>query len=318
MNLADDIKQKAIDLGFDLVGIADGSPIDRADVERLAAWVDAGCAGQMQYMHQNLDKRTDPGKLLEGAQSVIVVGVNYKPAPSLPVNHPSHLIGHVAPYAQYEDYHRFIKKLLRKLTDFLISATGPGLKFKICTDSAPILERALAVRAGLGFIGRNHALINPKLGPQIFLGEIITNLELAADRPIDARCPKCDKCLSACPTGGLRPDGRFDSTKCISYLTIEYDGDIPADLAEKIGNHLFGCSECLLACPYQQNAPSRRNGEFTYYADRAGLDLDEILALTEDEYETRFAGSPLLRAGLARLKRNAQICLKNLSNSRAK
>jgi epoxyqueuosine reductase len=314
MNLANDIKQKATDLGFDLVGITDASPIDLADVERLTRWLEGGCAGQMQYMHRNLDKRLNPAKLLPGAQSVIVVGLNYKPRSPYPDAKQSQSLGLVAAYAQYEDYHPFIKKQLRKFVDFIAGLTGTGLKFKICVDSEPLLERALAVRAGIGFIGRNHALINPKLGPQIFLGEIITNLELSPDKPIDACCLKCDKCLSACPTGALQPDGRFDTTKCISYLTIEYDGDIPADLAEKIGSHVFGCSECLLACPYQQNAPPRRNGEFTYYADRAGLDLDEILALTEDKYETRFAGSPLLRSGLAQLKRNAHICLNNLSN----
>jgi len=311
MNLADDIKQKALDLGFDLVGITDASPIDRQDVERLTAWLDAGCAGQMQYMYRNLDKRTNPAKLLEGAQSVVVVGLNYKPPNTPPSSVP---IGHIAPYAQYEDYHRFIKKKLRKLTDFLVSKAGPCLKFKICTDSAPVLERALAVRAGLGFIGKNHALTNPRLGPQIFLGEIITNLELTPDKPVAACCSKCDKCLAACPTGCLQPDGRFDAAKCISYLTIEYAGDIPADLAAKIGSHLFGCSDCLLACPYQQNAPPCKNTQFAYYADRTAFNPDEILGLTDEEFEIRFADSPLLRPGLAQLKRNAHICLKNLSN----
>jgi epoxyqueuosine reductase len=221
-------------------------------------------------------------------------------------------IGRVAAYACYEDYHPFIKKRLRKLVDFITETTGHGLKFKICVDSEPILERALAVRAGLGFIGRNHALVNPRLGPQILLGEIITNLELTADKPVVESCPKCDKCVSACPTGALKPDGSFDATKCISYLTIESKTEIPADLASKIGTHLFGCAECLSACPYQQNAPTCDNKEFVFHPDRAELNLQEVIELTEEQFQSRFTGSPLLRPGLAHLKQVAQICLRNV------
>ncbi|MHC4314032.1 MAG: tRNA epoxyqueuosine(34) reductase QueG [Planctomycetota bacterium] len=179
-------------------------------------------------------------------------------------------------------------------------------------DSVPLAERTLAARAGLGFIGKNHMLINPTLGPQICLGEIITSLKLQTDEPIADSCRSCNKCIEACPTGALRTDGQFDANKCISYLTIEYKGQIPADLAERTGVRLFGCDECVLACPYQENAPICNNTHFKYYNDRARLDLGRILNLTEADFEAEFADSPIKRLGLERLKRNAQICLANI------
>jgi len=318
MTLTEQIKQKAIEIGFDLVGITDTSPIPSDQVNHLIGWLNAGHAGRMTWMHRNLDKRTNPTKLLPGAQSVIVVGLNYKPRAEdggQRTDSRGRRTGRVAAYARYEDYHPFIKKQLRKLVDFIVGLAGPGLKFKICVDSAPLLERALAIRAGLGFIGKNHALINPRLGPQILLGEILINLDLACPGNSLAgnHCQSCSKCLAACPTGALRPDGSFDATNCISYLTIESESEIPPELAPKIGNHLFGCSDCILACPYQHKAPPCANKEFTFYPDRAELNLNKILNLTEDQFRNKFSGSPILRAGLSHLKRVAQICLKNLS-----
>ena len=186
------------------------------------------------------------------------------------------------------------------------------MQFKICVDSSPLLERALAVRAGLGIIGKNRMLVNPRLGPQIFLGEIVTNIELDPDKPLKDSCPGCGKCVAACPTGALKQDGSFDATKCISYLTIEANTDVPAELAPKIGNHLFGCAECLLACPYQQKAPTCTNKGFVHHADRAELDLNDLLNLTEEQFKSQFVRSPILRPGLAHLKKIAGICIKNI------
>ena len=314
MNLADDIKQKAIDLGFDLVGITDASPIDARQTEFLADWLKSGCAGQMTYMHRNFEKRINPAGLLKSAQSVIVVGLNYKP-PRTKKEKPAQSVpmGRAANYAQYEDYHQFIKKRLRMLVVFIGSLIGTGFRFRICVDSAPLAERALAARAGLGFIGKNGMLINPEFGPQIFLGEIITSLKLQTDQPIKSDCSDCNNCADACPTGALRPDGRFDAGRCISYLTIEYKDRIPEGLAEKMGDRLFGCDECVLACPRQESSPARGNRQFKFYEDRAAFDLREILSLSEDDFESRFADSCLKRTGLQCLKRNAEICLKNIT-----
>jgi len=342
MSLTDDIKRKAIELGFDLVGITDASPIDNRQVELFNKWLASGFAAQMNYMHKNLETRINPGKLLKNAQSVIIVGLNYKPPRSnqSPDVAPT---GKVAIYAQYEDYHPFIKARLRRLTQFVSSLAGSGHRFKICVDSAPVAERALAARSSLGFIGRNHMLINPALGPQIFLGEIITTVELQYDQPThchserseaesrnllpetcaapaeqeriepaSSNCTNCTKCITVCPTGALRADGQFDANKCINYLTIEYKGTILPEAAEKIGDRLFGCDECVLACPHQQKAPVCRNKEFKFYADRAALSLEQILDMNERDFAAVFADSVIKRTGLASLKRNARICLANV------
>ncbi|MHC4335196.1 MAG: tRNA epoxyqueuosine(34) reductase QueG [Planctomycetota bacterium] len=326
MNPAKQIKQKALELGFDLVGITDALPIEAGQVKLLADWLDAGYAGRMGYMHRNFEKRICPAKLVEGARSVICLGLNYKPpAMSTKEGDVRGPAGRIANYAQYEDYHTFIRKQARKLADFVKSIVAGDIRFKVCVDSAPVAERALAQRAGLGFIGRNHTLINPELGPQIFLGEIITNVELQADKPISCHseqgeesllpievdCESCNKCVEACPTGALRSDGQFDAHRCISYLTIEHKGEIPGDLAVKIGDRLFGCDECILACPYQERAPASSNKHFRFYEDRAEMSLAEVLKLDQDSFEAKFADSVIKRLGLETLKRNARICLAN-------
>jgi epoxyqueuosine reductase len=315
MSLAQEIKQKAIELDFDLAGVTDTSPIDPEQVEFLTTWLRSGFAGRMDYMHKNLQKRIEPAQLLENAQSVIVVGLNYTPSKQKPkppdATNPT---GKVANYAQYEDYHPFIKKRLRKLIKFINSATNQHYEFRICVDSAPLAERALAVRAGIGFIGKNHILINPKLGCQIFLGEVITNLKLEPDEPTEVNCSNCNECIGACPTGALRTDGQFDANKCINYLTIEYKGQIPLELSKKIDTRLFGCDECILACPYQKDAPTCKNKQFKFYNDRASINLQEVLSLSADSFEAQFTDSPIKRLGLEGLKRNARICLANMTD----
>lgn len=314
MDLSAKIKQKAIDSGFDLVGITDASPLGAADCDYLQNWLNSGHAGQMAYMHRNLAKRLDPSKLLNTARSVIVTGLNYKPPTSekAAAKTPT---GKIANYAQYEDYHQFIKGRLFDLANYISSLAKRDLKFKICVDSAPIAERALAQRAGLGFIGKNHMLINPQFGPEILLGEIITDLKLKPDTPLEAECAACNKCIAACPTGALADDGRFDASKCISYLTIEHKGDIEQNLAVNIGDKLFGCDLCVSVCPHCVSAPLCSNKQFRFEPDLAEMDLNEILNMTDSDFENRFANSSLKRIGLQRLKRNANICLKNLSIS---
>jgi len=294
MSLSQEIKHKALELGFDLIGITDASPLNTEQVEMFTDWLKSGYAGQMSYLHRNFEKRTQPTELLENAQSIICVGLNYKP-PKLKPPDPTAPMGKIANYAQYEDYHPFIKKRLRKLSEFISSVTSQDHKFKICVDSAPLAERALAARAGLGFIGKNRMLINPKLGPQIFLGEIIMTLKLPTDEAITNNCSNCDKCIKACPTGALMPDG------------------ITPYLAEKIANRLFGCDDCVLACPCQEDAPVCKNKQFKFYNNRTKLDLSRILNLTQQNFDTEFDDSTIRRIGLERLKRNARICLDNIN-----
>lgn len=310
MSLEQDIKSKALELGFDAVGITDASPIGREHVEHFDAWLQSGYAGPMRYMYRHLEKRFDPAKLMDGARSVIAVALNYRPlvtAAAVEGGTPTalmHEVGRVAEFAQYEDYHDFIKSLLRELADFVQCRTDRSHRFKICVDSAPLAEKALAVRAGLGFIGRNHLLIHPQLGPQILLGELIMTAALQPDEPADGTCAECDLCLKACPTGALRGDGFLDARDCISCLT-QYEPSL------KIGNWLFGCDECLLACPHRQRAPTCANGRFKRYVERAQMSLTELIELTPEAFEARFHDSPMRKTGLETLKSNAKICLQN-------
>ncbi|MFC1738441.1 tRNA epoxyqueuosine(34) reductase QueG [Planctomycetota bacterium] len=323
MTLEQKIKRKAVELGFDLVGITDAAPLGTDQLNHFNEWLNAGFAAEMNYMSRNLEKRTNPAKLLASAKSIICLGLNYKPPQvqrrQSTTNQPT---GRVSIYAQFEDYHKFIKSKLRSLVALLSSVSEMPVEFKICVDSVPIAERAFAQRAGLGFIAKNHMLINPTLGPQIFLAEIIINLQLKPDLPFfeqtpssqnDLLCSHCSKCIDACPTGALQPGGRFNAAKCISYLTIEHKEPIPSELDRKIGDRLFGCDECVLACPYQHNAPVCKSKEFKFHPDRAGLDLHRILNMSGEEFDTEFADSPVKRITLQKLKSNAQACLKNIT-----
>ena len=316
MTLTERIKQKALELGFDAIGITDAMPLDAQQVQFFIDWLKSGYPGQMRYMYQNLNKRVNPANLLDNASSVICTGLNYTP-PKDSVPKSTAPTARAANYARYEDYHLFIKKQLRQLVVFIGSIVGTDFNFKICVDSAPLAERAFAARAGLGFIGKNHVLINKNLGPQILLGEIITTLKLDADEPISDSCSNCDQCLAACPTGALRKNGQFDASRCISYLTIEYSGYIPKTLARKIGGRLFGCDECILACPYNDNSAVCKNKHFKYHPDRAILNLEEIMRMTEQSFKDKFVDSPFGRLGLERLKRNAKICLENINQKKA-
>jgi epoxyqueuosine reductase len=308
MSLEQEIKDKALALGLDAVGVTDASPLGREHIDHFEAWLRRGYAGRMDYMHRNLDKRTHPAQLLEGARSVIVVALNYKPSCSIAdcglqiadSARGAPAIGRVAQYAQYEDYHPFLKALLSKLTDFIQARTDQRQRFKICVDSAPLAEKALAVRAGLGFIGRNHLIIHPRLGPQILLGEIVTTVSLCPDGMAERTCAGCDRCLQACPTGALRPDGFLDASRCISYLT-QYG--TPEDSAGRTDNWLFGCDECLLACPFQQSAPACANQHFRRYTERVELPLQELAEMTAEEFESRFRDSPFRMLGLEVFKR---------------
>ena len=311
MSLEQEIKDQALRLGFDAAGITDASPIGREHVAHLEKWLRCGYAGRMAYMHRHLDKRVQPARLLEGAESVVVVALSYKPMDDevrpAQTDGPT---GRVAQYAQYQDYHEFMKAVLLRLAEFIRNRTKRDHRCKACVDSAPLAEKALAVRAGLGFIGRNHLLIHPTLGPQVLLGEVVTTARLQPDEPGEGACTNCDRCVRACPTGALRPDGFLDATRCISYLT-QYEAQ--DERARAIGDWLFGCDECLLACPHRQAAPPMANRRFSRSIGQAGVDLRELLRMSPAEFASRFHDSPMSRTGLERLQRNARLCLEKLN-----
>jgi len=310
MNLSERIKEKAIQVGFDAAGITTAKPIDADSGRMFSEWLSRGFAARMQYMHRNLEKRLDPALLLPGAKSVICLALAYS-VPKPPHAPPDSPRAAVAAYACYQDYHTVIKELLHKLLKHITTLAAGQFQYKICVDSVPFAERAFAERAGLGFIGKNHMLIHPALGPQILLGEIITTIELAPDTPLPHTCVACNRCIDACPTGALRPDGFLDAARCISYLTIEHKDRIPDNLTKKIGSRLFGCDQCILACPFARHPATPRNTGFKFHAERTTLDLHQILSLSKADFDARFADSCIRRLGLQRLKRNARICLQN-------
>jgi epoxyqueuosine reductase len=310
MDLSNAIKEKAHSLGFDAVGITTALPLEEAVQESFEAWLAAGFGGTMGYLYRNKDKRLNPKLLVPGAQSVIVVGLNYKPI-EVERSAPSSTASEVTHYAWYEDYHGFMKDRLYALREFINTLTPERHEGKVCVDSVPLAERALAARAGLGFIGKNHMLIHPEMGNEMFLGELISTLALPPDQPNYDHCLDCEDCLTVCPTGALREDGRLDASRCINYLTIERHDDIEPELAKKMGPRVYGCDDCIQCCPHTHLAPAHQNQDLVVKEEMVWLDPKWILTLTEEAFAEQYTDSPILRIGLKMLQRNARISLAN-------
>ena len=294
-------------VGFDAVGITDAAPVSPEDSAHFRRWLTEGKAAGMVFMHRSIDKRLDPASLLPGARSVICVALSYK-LPPRPQT--SDTTGVIADYAAFRDYHLTIGERLEALAGILKTTVGREIAFRVCVDSAPLVERALAVRAGLGFIGKNRMLIHPALGPAVWLGELVTDIELMSDRACEGSCGNCRACLDACPTGALSEDG-LDARKCLSYLTIEHKGDIPLEYARKMGRRLFGCDECVYACPFHVKAPRCSDSTLALRVGSRCLDLAEVIGWDEETFNRKTAGTPVGRPGLKGLRRNAAICISN-------
>ena len=320
MNISQSIKHKALALGFDACGIA---PVASADTEALFfdRWIEEGCHAGMKYMENYRDIRLNPSGLLEGARSVISVALNYYPEKKQLPDAPR-----VAYYAYGKDYHIVMKEKLRKLWDYIAtllpmpgtrpqeSSTFPAAR--VFTDSAPILERYWAWRAGLGWIGRNTNLIIPGKGSYFFLGEIVTTLSVEEyDTPQPNRCGNCRRCLDACPTGALERSGRLNACKCLSYLTIEHKGNIPPELAACLGNRLYGCDTCQEVCPWNRFARPTREAAFAPSAAFLSFRKEDLSDFTRDDYNRIFATSAVKRAkyeGLCRTIMNKM----NINNNK--
>lgn len=303
MDFEADIKNKALELGFDLVGITAADPIDPDHRDHLQRWLDAGCHGPLAYMERNLDKRLHPAALLQGARSVICVGLRYRPL-TLGDSSPAR----IAAYAQYEDYHPFIKDRLHQLAAFVDQQLpkSTAWKFKAAVDSVPLAEKTLAWQAGLGFIGRNHLLIHPEYGGSILLGELVTTLGLQPDSPLETiACDGCDRCVRACPTGALRPDGLFDARRCISCLT-QYESAGP--MFPQQAAWLFGCDVCLNVCPYTRQTGLAESALRPVATKK--IDPEELLLWDQAAFEEHLGGTCIRHIGLGKLRKNAEICRK--------
>jgi len=300
------IKDKALELGFDAVAFTNANELTD-DAKHLEEWLKLGYHADMNYMAANFDKRINPSKLVEGAKSVILVLKNYYPS-AKPVDENGFKI---ARYAYGKDYHDVVKAKLQQLFDYIKLYIFPDLEGRIFTDSAPVLERALAAKSGLGWIGKNTNLIHPKIGSYFFIGELIVNLPLTDGTPINNYCGGCTKCIDACPTQALSADGKLNSNRCISYLTIENKGEIPDEFTGQFQNRIYGCDICQEVCPWNRKAQPHRELQFEPHPDLLKLTNHEWLALDEEKYRQLFNGSAVKRAKYQGLMRNIQFINKS-------
>ena len=309
--LEERITALAYGLGFDVVGLASLGPADTA--RKFDDWIERGFAGEMRYLERGAEKRRDSRLPFAGTRSAVVVALDYggkQPA------------GPVARYARGDDYHDVMESRLRELHNEIDTVVGHAVAGKAYVDTGPLLERDLARRAGVGWFGKNTMLINPNRGSFFFLGALLLDLELVADPPFAAeRCGRCTRCLDACPTEALVEPGVLDSRKCISYLTIELRGPIPAELREKIGGLIYGCDICQDVCPWNVRfsrelaAPSSFESRDVLGDNDARRLARELLAMNPSEFSAAFKGSPMKRAKLRGLKRNAAVVLGNIGST---
>ena len=306
------IKDWARQVGFDLVGISPAEVTEHAQV--LRSYLERGYQGSMNYLERNLPQRLDPCKLMPPARSIICVALNYYAAEPEAVKTQSDSggqFGMVARYAWGEDYHQVVKQRLHQLADIIREQVGDEISLRCFVDTAPLLEKAHAARAGLGWIGKNSLLLNENFGSWLVLGEIVTDLELEYDQPVADKCGDCQLCLEACPTGALVEPRILEARRCISYLTIEAKHELPIPLQGKTGGWLFGCDICQNVCPYNQKPKINNTAELQARPSWCRIDLQEIQQMSEEQFQKRFTGNCLLRAGWEHLQHNAKICLKN-------
>jgi epoxyqueuosine reductase len=317
------LRRRARELGFDDCRVTTAAAPESAP--QFQQWLAQGRQGEMGYLDRNAPKRIDPQKVLPEAKSIISLAVSYANADDIPPS-PFHIphsalrtphLGLVARYARYDDYHHVLGERLKALTEYVNHLGGPGTRSLWYVDTGPLLERDLAQRAGLGFIGKHTNLISRKLGNWIFLCEILTTLELEPDVPEKNRCGTCTRCLAACPTAAITAPFELDARRCISYLTIELKGSIPVEFRPAIGTRIYGCDDCLAVCPWNRFA--REGGLMKAHArpDLASPDLLELLALDEPGFKQRFQGTPMVRTKRRGLLRNVCVALGNLGDKRA-
>lgn len=304
------LEERAGAAGFDLVGVTSAEPL-REGGERLKRWQEAGMAADMGYMQRPVELLSNPKKLQKSARSVVSLGVSYYPG-----EHPENTGGgRVARYAWGRDYHIVIKERLFRLRKELEEELGVKIKARAFTDAVPLLERSAAQHAGLGFFGRNSCIINGEIGSYFFIADLIVDLDLPPDDHGTGTCGQCTRCMDRCPTGAIKAPGVVDARLCISYLTIENRGEIPRELRSLVGDWAFGCDICQEVCPYNKTkATQSRWPEFSPEAGTGPyLNFTEVLGIrTEEEFESRFAGTPLTRPGRAGLLRNCCVVAGNL------
>jgi epoxyqueuosine reductase len=300
--------------GFEALGVADVA-LD-VDAARLERWVEAGKHGEMNYMHKHGTRRSRPGELVPGTVRVLTARMNYWPGDA----HDAwdalgdDELAYVSRYALGRDYHKVLRGALQGLADDIQAQVGP-MGYRVFVDSGPVLERALARKAGLGWVGKHTNLIARDAGSYFFIGEILTDLPLPADEPVGAHCGTCSACIPACPTGAITAPYQLDARRCISYLTIELHGAIPVELRRMMGNRIYGCDDCQLVCPWNKFARAAAHPDFKTRHRLDASRLSELFAWTEAEFLARTEGSAIRRIGYERWLRNIAVALGNARGS---
>ncbi len=300
--------------GFDALGVSDVA-LD-ADAEKLQRWLEHGLHGQMGYMSKHGTRRHSPAELVPGTVRVLSARMNYWPETGIPATDTLADPGaaYVSRYALGRDYHKLMRNSLQALADDIVARVGP-MGYRVFVDSGPVLEKALARNAGLGWIGKHTNLIARDAGSYFFIGEILTDLPLPVDEPASAHCGTCAACIPACPTGAITAPYRLDARRCISYLTIELHGAIPVELRRLLGNRIYGCDDCQLVCPWNKFARTAAHPDFKVRHRLDAARLTELFAWTEEEFLARTEGSAIRRIGYERWLRNIAVALGNAPSS---
>ena len=304
------VKAKAREVGFDLCGVA--AAVQHPKLARLATWIDEGRAGDMQYLRESLDERSDVTLMLPTARSVISLGCIYNTDAPHSIDTTEGWAA-IARYAWGDDYHDVLKVRVRALLQWMADTAGPGLEALSCVDNGPVQERVFAEAAGLGWIGKNTCVINPRLGSWFFLSAIVTNASLEPDGPAFDQCGSCTRCIEACPTGAIVEPYTVDATRCLSYLTIESRAAVPEPLRPFVQAQIFGCDICQDVCPWNRRAAV---SDDPAWRARTGLQSPSLVALclmTDAEWSLQLKGSAMRRAGVRRIRRSLALAAAHLS-----
>ncbi|MCA0041980.1 tRNA epoxyqueuosine(34) reductase QueG [Celeribacter litoreus] len=303
------VRARALEEGFSKAGFA--RPDLPGVMDRLEAFVGEGRHGQMSWMEERMSWRGDPTALWPEAKSVIMLAETYTPDvdPMALINRPEH--GAISVYARNRDYHDIVKKRLKRLGRWLIEQAGPETEIKVFVDTAPVMEKPLAAKAGLGWQGKHTNLLSRDLGNWFFLGAIFTTHAFEPDDSARENCGSCRSCLDACPTDAFPAPFQIDARRCVSYLTIEHHGPVDVELREKLGNRIYGCDDCLAACPWNKFAAETRDIRLAAREDLIDPPLAELGQLDDAAFRTKFSGSPIKRIGRDRFVRNVLYAIGN-------
>ncbi|MCB1542147.1 MAG: tRNA epoxyqueuosine(34) reductase QueG [Rhodoblastus sp.] len=308
MTLATIIRAEARALGFDDCRVLNVAEAPRL-ADKLSAWLAEGCEGDMAWMRETMERRADPRTLWAQARSIVMLAMNYGPERD-PLENLAHTDrANISVYARHRDYHDIVKGKLKLLASKLVARAGGDVK--VFVDTAPVMEKPLAERAGLGWQGKHTNLVSRGFGSWLFLGSIFTTLDLQADEAETDHCGVCDACIRVCPTQAIVAPYRLDARRCISYLTIEHKGVIPVAFRERIGNRIYGCDDCLAVCPWNKFASATREAKLAARDDLLSPSLGRFLAMDEIEFRNFFAANPVKRIGHARFLRNVLIAAGN-------